>query len=48
MPFLLLCKRQMYAPPPSPCVSKAFVPVVPLGMTQEKLSLHFQYTVATT
>lgn len=47
MPFLLLCMRQIYAPP-LPFVGKAFVPVVPLGMTQEKLSLPFQYTLATT
>lgn len=46
--ILLFCLRQMYAPPPPPCAGKAFVPVVLLRMTQGKLSLPFQYTLATT
>lgn len=48
MPFLLLCMRQMCIPPSPHCVGKAFVPVVPLGMTQGTLpsfSIHFSHNL---
>lgn len=48
MPLLLLCMRQMCIPPSSHCVGKAFVPVVPLGMTQGTLpsfSIHFSHNL---